>query len=343
MNLNIPDLIIDFSANINPLGPPKILKENWLRLFEKVIDYPDPYTSTLQEKISLHEQIDKNFLLIGNGGAELINLVARMLTNKRVLLIQPTFSEYEQSCKTSNCSIVFHQLHSPNWELNGEDLVDQLQDVNALFLCNPNNPTGVQYSQATIVRLIKLCKEKGCHLILDEAFYDMTETYDSIVPFVKEYSNLVVIRSMTKMFAVPGLRLGYAIAHPAIIDELSSYQPHWSVNSIALAAADLCLQDTKFIGNTQEYITNERKKLFSFYQREGLVLSPSRVNFYLLKDPGLKDQLPLFRFLLERGIVPRHTVNFPGLKGSWLRFAIKSSADNNQLMEVIKEWKKRRP
>ncbi|WLD95401.1 threonine-phosphate decarboxylase CobD [Alkalihalobacillus sp. AL-G] len=336
----MPEDYIDFSLNINPLGPPRILKEKWLEFYDTIIDYPDPYANTLRKEISKQENVHKDSVLIGNGGAELINVVARMLSRKRVMLVQPTFSEYEQSCLTSDCSIRYHQLHGPDWELRVDDIAGTLQDIDALFLCNPNNPTGVHYAKKTIEQLIQACQHNGCFLILDEAFYDMTDGGDSVLSFLEEYRNLIVIRSLTKMFAVPGLRLGYMIAQPTTIRQLASYQSHWSVNAIALAAGSLCIQEEEFTDKTQNFIRDEREKLFAFYEREEFNVSPSGVNFYLLRDPAYNGQLPLFRFLLQKGIVPRHTMNFPGLEGNWLRFAIKSSNENDRLMEVLRTWKR---
>ena len=141
------------------------------------------------------------------------------------------------------------------------------------------------------------------------------------------------------MFAIPGIRLGYIMANCETIAKLASYQPHWSVNSVALAIGNLCLEEVSFIENTVQFITTEREKLFSFYEKHGFEVSLSKVNFYLVRDPGQNDQYPLFAFLLEKGIVPRHTFNFPGLEGRWLRFAIRTSEENRKLMEAMQKWR----
>ena len=130
------------------------------------------------------------------------------------------------------------------------------------------------------------------------------------------------------MFAIPGLRLGYVIANRENIAKLSDYQPHWSVNSVALKIGELCIEEEKYIENTVQFITSERKALVIFYEKNGFEVSPSKVNFYLLRDLQFVDQYPLFQLLLQKGIVPRHTFNFPGLEGRWLRFAIRTSAEN---------------
>lgn len=334
-----PDQYIDLSANINPLGPPKALSEQWAGFFKQITDYPDPYASSLKQAIMKKEQVSGDSILIGNGGAELITLVARFLAGKRVLLVQPTFSEYEKACKVNGCDVSYFQLLAPNWELDLERLLPLVKNNDAIFLCNPNNPTGIQYPQTSIKKLVEACNDVGCYVILDEAFYDFVKDFESSASLCVDFSNVIVLRSMTKMFAIPGIRLGYVVTHPTIVKILSAYQPHWSVNTLALLAGEVCLQNEDFIERTQEYIETEREKLFQFFKSEGFAVSESKVNFYLLRDSYIENQELLFRFLLEKGIVPRHTINFPGLEGSWLRFAIKSTVENETLMEVLTEWR----
>lgn len=334
-----PEDILDFSANINPLGPPPSLKEHWGGLFQEICQYPDPHSASLKEKIAGREGIEESQILIGNGGAEIISLVGRLLAGKRVLIVEPAFSEYEKACTVNDCNISYFQLDE-GWEINLEALKKELPEVDAVFLCNPNNPTGIYYERNTITAMAEACKEHHCLLIVDEAFYDFVAGYQSLVPLLKEFDSLMLLRSLTKMFAIPGLRLGYAIANKEMISKLASYQSHWSVNGVALAAGILCSEEESFIKKTIEWIRMERERLFHFYKQNGFETSLSQVNFYLLRDHELADdQYPLFAFLLKKGIVPRHTFNFPGLEGRWLRFAIKGSEENDTLMEALEEWR----
>ncbi|MED3562932.1 threonine-phosphate decarboxylase CobD [Bacillus xiapuensis] len=343
LGLTLPEKYIDYSANINPLGTPASIKEKWMDFLAEIYVYPDPNATCLKEKIAKKEQIPLESILIGNGGAELISLVARIFAGKKVVIIEPAFSEYEKNCRINQCEIIYHQLHGPGFELNLADLQSSLTGADALFICNPNNPTGIQFPSSTILSIIEECDKQNCSVILDEAFYDFLAGYESFFPYIKKYSNLIIIRSMTKMFAIPGIRLGYLVAAPAVIQNLSELQPHWSTNTIALLAGELCLEDEAFIKKTQDYIFQERRRLFDFFQNHQFVVTASDVNFYLLQDPYLKDQFDLFQFLLHNGVVPRHTFNFPGLEGRWLRFAIKSSEENNRLLEVLAEWRMYHP
>lgn len=335
----VPDNRIDFSANINPLGPPPLIKENWNSLLSIINDYPDPNGIHLKKRIAKMEGLKENQILIGNGGAEIIALIGRLLTGKRVIIVQPAFSEYEQACQVNGAIVDYHQLTPGSWELDIDSLSKKLNDIDAVFFCNPSNPTGVYYSKPEVLELLQACREKDCLLIIDEAFYDFIYYYESLSNYIKEFPNLLIIRSMTKMFAMPGLRLGYLLADVKVIERLASYQPQWSMNAIALKAGEWCFDSDLFRKDTINLIIQERKRLFAFYHELQFKVSPSETNFYLLKDPALDNQFALFSFLLEKGIIPRHTMNFPGLEGKWLRFAIKSPVENDRMMEAIVEWR----
>ncbi|MBT2636686.1 threonine-phosphate decarboxylase CobD [Bacillus sp. ISL-39] len=337
MNLPVPEEKLDFSANINPLGPPLVLKENWGQLLESVTEYPDPNGTILKRKIAETVGLQENQILLGNGGAEIISLIGRMLAGKQAVIVQPAFSEYEEACRVNGCQVLHHHLQA-SWAWMEEGLSDKLQKADALFLCNPNNPTGAYYPKSIIVHLLEECRRHQCLLIVDEAFYDFLAEYESITHYIKEYPNLLIIRSMTKMFAIPGLRLGYLLADPAVIREIAAFQPHWSTNAIALKAGEWCLDSESYIKETIALIEQERQRLFRFYKKRDLLVSPSRINFYLLKDPSLKGQYPFLQYLLNRGIIPRHTLNFPRLEGEWLRFAIKGPEANDKLMGAVAEW-----
>lgn len=339
LGLSLPEKFIDFSANINPLGPPPALKEKWNDFYQEITVYPDPFAEKLRNRIAEREQISADSILIGNGGAELITLVARFLSGKKVIVAEPSFSEYEKACRANDCEIQYHPVMGPYFELSIDELLPRLISADALFLCNPNNPTGIQYPVSTVLSIIQECEKQNCFVILDEAFYDFLVNYESFIPYINKFSNLIIIRSMTKMFAIPGIRLGYLAAAPALMAEIGKYQPHWSINTIALLAGELFLQNEEFIKTSQVYISEERERLFTFFKKHHFVVTSSQVNFYLLRDSNQKEQKNLFEFLLRKGIIPRHTYNFPGLEGKWLRFAIKSKEENSKLMEVLLEWR----
>lgn len=342
LEMDMPSTYVDFSANINPLGPPSSLQEHWSRLFNNIIHYPDPHAVELTKLLARKEQLSEHSILVGNGGAEMITLVARLLAGKKVLIIQPAFAEYAESCCAAGCDVSFYQLQEPNWDLNIEPLIPYLQENDAVFLCTPNNPTGISFAEESVRELIAECERANCMLVIDEAFYDFTEEAFTYAPLLNQHKHVIILRSLTKIFAIPGLRLGYMLADAEIIQQLKPYKPHWSVNAIALEAGKLCLREEAYVEKTRAYISEQKQKLFSFFSEYGFDVSDSSINFYLLKDPKVEDSQAMLRFLLSKGIIPRHTYNFPGLDGRWLRFAIKSERDNQVLMEGLQEWRKKR-
>jgi threonine-phosphate decarboxylase len=334
-----PERIIDFSANINPLGPPPLLKEQWHQLYDRISDYPDPMGFLLKKRIAEREGLLAEQVLIGNGGAEIISLIGRMLSGKRVVIVQPAFSEYEKVCRVNGCSIEYHQLKPDHWEWADEGLDRKLEHADAMFFCNPSNPTGVYYPKTVVLHLLEKCATNNCLLIVDEAFYDFVPTYESIVEYMKDFANLLVIRSMTKMFAIPGIRLGYLLGDPTMIKEIGKFQPEWSINALALMVGEWCLSSENHITKTIKLIEAEKARLTDFYVAENFLVSPSSTNFYLLRDPSLGDQFPFYQFLITQGMIPRHTMNFVGLEGTWMRFAIKSPDANDQLVGAIVAWR----
>lgn len=337
-----PNNIIDFSVNTNPLGAPPEIKHHWQDWLEAVYDYPDPYCASLKEVIAGNENVEASQLLVGNGAAELITLIARYLRKKSVLIIQPAFSEYETACQHEQCKIDYYVTEASNWQINNQDLAAKLENKDAVFICQPNNPTGVQYDQATIAWLINYCNESQTLLIIDEAFYDFASDTPSAINKIDQFPFLLVLRSLTKMYNIAGLRLGFLAGQPKLLEEIASNKPHWSVNAIAIKAGIVCVNNDTHAKQTRTYIETERIRLFSFFKQHDFTCSPSVVNFYLLRDPSVSTQQALFTFLLEKGIVLRHTDNFPGLTGNWLRVAIKKESENEQLMEALLEWKQQR-
>ncbi|WP_270180080.1 threonine-phosphate decarboxylase CobD [Alkalihalobacillus sp. CinArs1] len=339
LNLTKPDRYSDFSANLNPIGPPLELKERWNDSFEAITTYPDPKALSLTKKLANEWNVDEANVLIGNGGAELISLVGRFLAGKRVCIVQPTFSEYENACRSNGCEVLNHSLEEGDWELDAASIINKMKQVDALFLCSPNNPTGLAYSETEIKMLLDETKKHNCYLVMDEAFMDFLSDERSIIPYTHTYQKLIVLRSLTKMYAIPGLRIGYMVANEGVINAVKKSQPHWSVNALALLAGEVCLNQYDHVKKTRHLIQQERENLQRFFDAHSFQYSRSSVNFYLLRDHEKNDQSELLHYLLHNEIVPRHTYNFAGLDGRWLRFAIRTPSENQRLMEVLKRWR----
>ncbi|MHA6252608.1 threonine-phosphate decarboxylase CobD [Oceanobacillus sp. CAU 1775] len=339
LNMEIPKDRIDFSVNVNPFGSPTVLQEKWTSWFPMIEDYPDPKGNNLISLLAKIEKIDKQSVLLGNGGAEIIHLLANYFKKKRVLLIQPTFSEYEKMCRAYDCEISYFTLEEPTWEISLEALVPYIKQNDVVFLCHPNNPTGMTYSKSLLLKILDACKKEDCYLVIDEAFYDFMNHPLTLVSSIETYKNLIIIRSLTKMYAIAGLRLGYMMASPQVIEDVKKYQPHWSVNAIALLAGEESLKEEKFVQETRNFFSEERARLLTSLKKAGYLVSNSSVNYYLLRDPNTENPISLFKYLLKKGYVPRHTANYPGLDGRWFRFAIRKRFENDLLLEALYTWK----
>ncbi|MFS0644981.1 threonine-phosphate decarboxylase CobD [Siminovitchia sp. 179-K 8D1 HS] len=343
LHLSSPGHVLDFSVNLNPFGPPPSIKEHWESWLDHIADYPDPKGERLVELIAEKERVQKESILLGNGGAELFTLLGQLLAEKRVVIVQPTFTEYEKICRAHGCHVSFFQLEEGDgWKLHTDLLLEKIKNADALFVCHPNNPTGTAYPESVLLEILAACQTHDCFFIVDEAFADFLDENRTLASYIKHNAHLIIVRSVTKMYAIAGLRLGFLLASPQVVARLRSFQPYWAVNALALLAGEHCLQEEGYAGQTRQWIGRERQRIFESLWSAGYILSASKVNFYLLKDPSLDDQFPLFIFLLKKGIVPRHTMNYPGLEGRWLRFGVRQAKENDILLEALWQWKHQR-
>lgn len=338
-NLTKPNKIIDFSVNTNPVGMPEELEKNWPNILGKVVDYPDPHNTKLLKTLSKKLEIDGSHLLLGNGAAELISLLAFHLQKKPVLIIQPTFSEYERMCEAHECKIS-HFIVQPEDIFDLKEFEQAVKTQKAVFFCNPNNPTGQYTTKENLEKMAKICLRYDCLLIVDEAFFDFLIDYDDSIELHKSYNNLIILRSLTKIYSIAGLRLGYLIAQPNLIKIIKKFLPHWHINAIADSAGNICLNQNKFVTRTQEYVLKERELMYHALKKITFKVVKSDVNYFLMRDLLTSDLQPLFIYLLKQGIVLRHTINFPGLNGKWLRVAIKTKNENKALLEALERWRK---
>ncbi|WP_203363907.1 threonine-phosphate decarboxylase CobD [Bacillus sp. REN10] len=334
MNLARPARIIDFSVNTNPYGPPPSIKAKWSEWLSAVVDYPDPEGRSLTQLLASQNDVTTDQVLLGNGAAEVIQFIGQHLQGKRVGIVQPAFSEYETVCRTYQCHLEFLRF-----EDEVERMIAAATELSALFICTPNNPTGLAFPKEKLLYLLDSLKESSCLVIVDEAFYDFAGSF-TFAPYLQHYPQLIILRSLTKMYAIAGLRVGYALSSNEVIHKLARFRPQWNVNALALLAAETVLVDQTFVENTRQRIQAEREQMFEFLEKEGFCFTRSIVNFYLFRDPTQSDQRLLLDFLMKTGLVLRHTYNYPTLNGRWLRVAVKTKEENDQLKEALLAWKK---
>jgi threonine-phosphate decarboxylase len=341
-NLSNETELIDFSANLNPLGPPRWLGERLADLLQSTAKYPDPNYGEAHRAIAFHERLNERQVLITNGGAEAIYLVAKHVEGKRALIVQPTFSEYERACRHYHIETEDIFLDEDNnFSFPLEQILNQLNNVHALFLCRPNNPTGTAVQEDSLRVVLDVALRTETIVVVDEAFADFAADPETpLTGWIARYPNLILLRSLTKMYTIPGVRIGYIIAGETVISSLRTYQIPWSVNALAASLAPLLLNDVAFAARTRAWLKDELLSMGHELQKLGFYQSATHVNFYVLKDrlkTGSTDML--YKFLLNEGILARHTHTFKGLDGRYLRLAVRSSAENRRLIDGLYKWR----
>lgn len=329
--------IVDFSANINPLGIPERVK---LALCESITAcncYPDPFCRALTHALSKQEGIPPEWILCGNGAADVIYRLAYALRPKTALLAAPCFAEYEQALLAAGCEPRFHMLREEDgFALTRRVLNNISLDTQLVFLCTPNNPTGVPIAPALLEDILQRCTECGAVLALDECFVDFLEEPQkySLLHRLKSHKNLVLFRAFTKLYAIPGVRLGQCYcSDEVLLGRMYACGSPWSVSVPAQAAGVQALAETAFVEQTRALVRAERAFLASGLAVLGCAVVPSHANFILFRVP--KDGI--LEALRARGILLRSCDNYRGLRAGWLRTAVKGREDNALLLQALGE------
>lgn len=336
--LGVPvESIMDFSASINPLGLSALVRKALICGIDSLIHYPDSSHTDLRAALAKHHGLPAANMVIANGSTELIYNLPGMLPGNKALLISPCFSEYVRALNQHNWEVQHFTLTpETNFSIDMERLERALADgINCLYLCNPGNPNGTLYPQRVIEQVYRLCLSSGTFLVLDEAFMDFCEE-SSAKQFAVHSDNAIVLRSMTKFFGIPGLRLGYAIANPTLAGHLNSMGGPWSVNTLALLAGTAALKDDEYIQRTIEGTRQERRGLFKELERiQGLKVYPSCANFLLVEILTGISARELQERLIRHHIMIRDCASFMGLSERFFRIAVKSSAENQRLLDCL--------
>jgi threonine-phosphate decarboxylase len=326
--------VSDFSANINPLGLPSKVKAQLIRELERrTVHYPDPEGETLCEKIAHYWNIQKENIALGNGSVELIYRVFSLFNPKSVLIVEPTFSEYERAAKQHRTQIRFSYLR----EEEGFSL-PVLPESESIFIGNPNNPTGNLLLRSQ--RFPGKFPEK--FLFIDEAFLDFVDRERALtfIPRATQNKKILVLRTFTKFFALPGLRLGYLVGHPEIIKKLRELVPPWSVNALAQLAGEMLLEEKKYIQETRRVVKEERDFLYqAILKTKGLKPYRSVTNFLLVKiEKEEVNSCKLAQALFKEGILVRDCCNFRKLGDKFFRIAIRARNENLKFIKTLQKF-----
>ncbi|MCX7794304.1 MAG: threonine-phosphate decarboxylase CobD [Thermodesulfovibrionales bacterium] len=333
--------IIDFSASVNPLGPPDSVM-NALRDNPVILrHYPDPCSWELRRAIADEHNIEPDRVITGNGSTELIYLLVRSLRPKRALIPAPTFSEYERACRIYGSEVeIYHLYEEDKFDIDPDKFISSLitsyssRSFNMVFLCNPNNPTGRLMKREDVIKIAEAVRDLKCYLVVDEAFMDFVPE-ESIINMVKENPYLIVLRSMTKFYGLAGLRLGYGVFDKDLAEELLYYKEPWTVNGPAQIAGITSLNDKAFRLLTLQVTEEWKKDMESLFEERGIYYIPSAANFYIFKAPERTAEI-----LRKKGILIRDCSNFRGLKKingyAWFRVSVRNPEENRRLMEALK-------
>lgn len=331
------DNIVDFSANINPMGMPASVKSAIINYIEDYQNYPDPLCRELRKAISKEKNVAAEYILCGNGAADLIYKIALGLKPKQALLLSPTFSEYELALNTVNCNVKYYNLcENKDFKLSDDFINNITSNLDVIFLCNPNNPTGMIIEKKFMIKIAEKCDANNVVLVVDECFSDFltNEMQFSISDSFEKYSNVIILKAFTKMYAMAGIRLGYLLcSNENIIDKVASSGQAWSVSTVASKCGIEAIKENGYVEKTKLETTLNRVYLQNELVELGFKIYPSFANFILFKT----ENSELFEKLLSYGILIRSCENYKSLNKNYFRIAVKSKKDNEYLIECIKK------
>lgn len=334
--------VLDYSANINPLGLAASVREAIVQSLDQVIHYPDVEATMLKTAISSYYQVDADRITAGNGAVELIYLLVHILRPKRVLIPAPAFSEYERAAVAAGAAIEYAYLSpADNFAIDIDRLCSQLQGIDMVFVGNPNNPTGTLLTVSQMERLLAAAGKAGAVVVVDESFMDFIigDQEYTCRPLLKHYDNLIIIHSLTKFYAIPGLRLGFSLTTPELANKLHAAKDPWNVNLLAQAAGVAALADTEYQHKSREAVRQAKDSLYA-----GLKELPEIKPFvpavnYILIDIGASghDAAQIRSLLAQQNILIRDCSNYPGLSRSYVRVAVKLEEQNKILLERLEQ------
>jgi len=338
-----PDAILDFSASINPQGPPPGLLDQFIQHYNRLQHYPDIHNSSMTEAIAKFHQKSPGQVVIANGSTELIYLLPRVLDIRRALIALPTFSEYQRSLNLHKVElsriVASADSHFQPTAAQLESACEEFQP-DAILLTHPGSPSGMTLLPSVRTWLVQKGFQRKIHFIVDEVFADFCEE-ESLKDLLEETNQLVIIRSMTKFYGIPGLRLGYLLTSELIAQKLRLHLPPWSVNTFAQIAGTYCLEQDRYRAESLAYMEKERIDFLSALQSMGGCRAYlGKANYVLVElAPSMPAAAKLQNdLLLSEHILIRDCSSFEGLGERFARFAIRLPHENKRLLEAFKRW-----
>ena len=316
----------NFSSNVYYKGCPKALLDEILKCVHQIQSYPSPTANELNILAAKKFQLESNQFLFTNGATEAFYLIAQLFSNKNAAIVAPTFAEYEDACKIFNLD---YQL------INSSELPDTNADI--LFICNPNNPNGNVFCKEELELLFQ--QKPATTFVIDEAYIEFTTRVASIISLTSKYHNLIIVRSLTKTFTIPGLRLGYVVSHASNIVKLLKLKMPWSVNLLAIKGGEFILKNY----NTLQFNASELLEETAVFKAQlsalkGLNVCDSNTSYFLVELLHKTAKELKYYLIKEHQILVRDATNFNGLKGEYIRLSTQSKEANNVLIQILKGW-----
>jgi threonine-phosphate decarboxylase len=336
--------IVSFSANVNPLGISPKLKSTLSERIDAIMSYPDRDYTELRKRIAEYVKTETDNVIVGNGSTELISLFIQIKHPKKAFIIGPTYSEYEREVSLGGGSTLYYRLEEENnFTLDIPSLERELTpDVDLLVVCNPNNPTSSAITRNDMRKILDICKKKGIFVMVDETYVEFTEDVPKITSasLTNYYNNIIILRGISKFFAAPGLRLGYAICGNAdLVKEINQRKNPWTINSLAAIAGEIMFTDEEYIKATRSLIASERERICKILSTcKNVKYYPPTANFILVKI--LKEEvtsMDLFESAIRKGLMIRDCSTFPFLNNKFIRFCFMMPELNDALLKILLE------
>lgn len=325
---------LDFSANCNPLGTPGSVIEAAAESLHHIHEYPRVGCTPLREAIGKYEGVSPDGIICGNGAADLIFSLCRAIKPKRALIPAPTFAEYEQALESVDCTVEYYFLKEERSFKIQTDFLDAVhKELDVIFLCNPNNPTGLLTERNFLQKLLAKCRELDILLVVDECFLDFVEVPEAytLKEELVQNENLFLLKAFTKRYAMAGIRLGYGLTGSRmLLEKMESVTQPWNVSTVAQAAGIAALKEQDYVEKGRQLVFREAAYLRRELSFIGLLVFPSQANYLFFKGPE-----DFFDSCVEEGILIRDCSNYPGLSKGYYRIAVKTHKENKRLVEAF--------
>ncbi len=328
--------VLDFSANINPLGIPEAVKTAARDAIDEAVHYPDPFCREIRKKISERDNVAFENIICGNGAADIIFKLCLAKKPKKAIITAPTFAEYEEALSLVGCEIDIHALNPEQNFALGEDYLEKLNsDIDIIFLCTPNNPTGRLIDRKLVDKIAEKCLKNNITFVLDECFLELCDDTSGFAYIINNNPNVVLLRAFTKSFGMPGLRFGYALcSDQKLLEEIAKCGQPWSVSTVAQAAAVAACDSTEWADRGRELIQKERPILIEKMRKIGLTVWDAQANYILFRADGICD---LREKMVEKGVLIRSCGNYRTLTNEYYRIAVRTAEENKKCVAVMEE------